>query len=405
MQFDIGKAIDKFKYNPDSVKKKYDGKTDIYLAKVSYRFAYLKRIFYVLFVLVLIAFVLSGNISYNKIYYLTKDITLASDYVNSKHDTVTYNVGNSQSFVPYRSGIAVASRERLSLFSAGGRELFASTHSYANPTLASGNKYVLLYDVGGKQFSLYNSFSKIRETSLDYTIYGACIANNGSFAIITRSEKYEQVVSVYTQNENRYDYNFSSGRVVAVSLSKSGNQLAVVLVFSDVSGLRSELRLYKVGEGASHKANITFAGIPFDVRFFDNGNVVTLGAKGVNVYNGNLSLVGEYLTEKEIYAYDIGEDNIAIVHATENAAQTQAVILNKRGRAEKKITFEERVMDVLLYRGYLYTQTLGGFVRTNISLNKSTKIGIVANDFKMISADRDTLIVCNSSYAKFLYFK
>ena len=44
MNFDLNKIIEKFKYDPNSVKKNYDGKTDIYLAKVSYRYAYFKRI-------------------------------------------------------------------------------------------------------------------------------------------------------------------------------------------------------------------------------------------------------------------------------------------------------------------------------------------------------------------------
>ena len=140
MNFDFEKFIGKFKYDPNSVKKNYDGKTDIYLAKVSYRYAYVKRILAVLIVILVIAFVLSGNISYSRFYYLTKDIKLAADYVNSVHDTITYNVGSSQSFVDYRSGIAVASREKLSIFSSGGREIFSSNHSFGNPTLEPSSK-------------------------------------------------------------------------------------------------------------------------------------------------------------------------------------------------------------------------------------------------------------------------
>ena len=115
MNFDINKIIEKFKYNPNSVKKNYDGKTDIYLAKVSYRYAYFKRILCILLVVVIAAFLLSGSLSYEKLFYLAKDIKLSSDYVNSVHDTITYNVGNSQDFAVYRGGLAVASREKLSI--------------------------------------------------------------------------------------------------------------------------------------------------------------------------------------------------------------------------------------------------------------------------------------------------
>ena len=116
MQFDFDNLIKKLRYDPNSVKKNYDGRTDIYLAKASYRYAYFRRITCILLVVLIVFFIFSGALSYEKLYYLTKDIKLASDYVSSVHDTITYNVGNSQSFATYREGLAVASREKLLCF-------------------------------------------------------------------------------------------------------------------------------------------------------------------------------------------------------------------------------------------------------------------------------------------------
>ena len=404
MNFDFEKFIGKFKYDPNSVKKNYDGKTDIYLAKVSYRYAYVKRILAVLIVILVIAFVLSGNISYSRFYYLTKDIKLAADYVNSVHDTITYNVGSSQSFVDYRSGIAVASREKLSIFSSGGREIFSSNHSFGNPTLEASNKYVLLYDVGGKQYALYNSFSKVNEGILDYSIYGACISESGTFALITKTDKYDSVVKVYLQKGTEYTYNFVGGRVCSASLSKNGLNLAVLLMFADGDDIRTEIRLYKVGESNYAKKDITFKGIPYEVKILNSGNIVAVGNGGVNAFNSSLSMVGEYLSYEEIYAYSFGNDNVAIAHLSKEAGKTNVVILNKRGKVEKTFEYSERIIDVALFKGYLFTQEIGGFERTNISLGVTERIDISAMGFKMIASDKDILIVCNDSYAKFLNF-
>lgn len=404
MKFDIKSIIDGFRYDPNSVKRNYDGRTDIYLAKVSYRYAYIKRVLILILVLVLIAFILSGNLSYSKLYYLTKDIKLAGDFVNSVHDTITYNVGNSQSFVAYRSGIAVASREGLSIFSAGGRELFSTNHSYGNPNLLANNKYVLLFDVGGNQFSLYNSFSKVREGILDYPIYGGCISQGGNFALISKSEKYDSVVKVYQSNGTEYTYNFSSGRVCSASFSPNGLQIAICVIYPDTDGLRSEIRTYRVGSGDYNRADVTFAGVPYEMRVLDNGSIAVLGARGVNVFSSGLNLLGEYLSDKEIYAYDFGNDNVVIAHASEDGSETEVVLLNKRCKVEKRIELEERILDVVLYKGYLFTQSIGGFERTNTVINQTKRIDIVATDFKMISVDKNTLIICNDSYAKFLEF-
>ena len=405
MGFDFNKILEKFRYDPNSVKKGYDGRTDIYLAKVSYRYAYIVRVLTVLVVLTAIALLLSGNLSYNKFYYLAKDIALAEDYVSSVHDTITYNVGNSQSFIEFRSGIAVASRERLSIFSAGGRELFSSNHSYGNPNLKACSQYVLLYDVGGKQFSLYNSFSKVSEETSDHPIYDACIANDGSFAIITRSEKYDSVVRVYQKNGTKYDYNFAEGRVSSATLSKNGRQLAVAIINSDGEEISTEIRLYRIGSSDYTSSKLSFSGISYDVKIFDNGNIAVIAARGVNVFNSSLNLIGEYLTNKEIYTYSFGEDNVVASHLSDDKSKTEVLIFNNWGRVERSIEFNDRVLDVATEGGYLFTQAVSGFTRTNLTLGTRENISLVATDFKMIASDRDTLIVCNNSYAKFLYFK
>ena len=404
MKFNIKNLIEKFKYDPNSVKNNYDGKTDIYLAKVSYRYAYFKRVLCVLLVIVIAIFLFSGNLSYKKIFYLTKDIKLANDYVNSVHDTITYNVGNSQSFAIYREGLAVASRERLSIFSAGGRELFSANLNYGNPALATSNKYLLLYDVGGKQFSLYNSFSQVKSESYDYPIYGAGIAENGTFALITRSEKYDSVVSVYQNNATRVDYNFSHGRVISVSFSKNGSDMVVLLAFSNGDEMHSEIRSYRVGKDKYESAEITFSGIPYDLKILTGGNVVVVGSLGVNAFNSNLNLIGEYLTNEEIYLYYLGEDNIAISHLSEERGKTEVVILNRRAGVDKSYFFNDRILDVAICDSSLFVQTLGGFEKIEVSSGKSSKIDILATDFKMLVSDKKTLIICNDSYAKYLNF-
>lgn len=404
MNFNFKNFFAKFKYNPNSVKKDYDGRTDIYLAKVSYRFFYLRRWLMLLIIVVLIAFLLSGNISYQKLFYLTKDINLASDYVSSVHDTITYNVGNSQSFAAFRSGIAVASRERLSIFSSGGRELFSSNHAYGNPTLKTSDQYILLYDVGGKQFSLYNSFSKLNEGVLNHPIYDGFISQSGTFALVTKSEDYDSVVKVYHNNGTKYDYNFSKGRVASVSLSQNGLQIAVLLIRTNKTEISTELRLYKIGSNNYSSAELTFSGIPYEMKMFDGGNIAVIGEKGVNVFNSNLSLIGEYLSDSEIYSYSFGNDNIVISHSNTDNAKTEVVVLNKRGKIEKKLDFEDRVMDIAVHKNHLFVQKINGFERINISVGLSTKFDMIGTDFKMIIGDKNTLIICNSTYAKFLIF-
>jgi WD40 repeat protein len=258
--------------------------------------------------------------------------------------------------------------------------------------------------VGGKQFSLYNSFSQVNGAVLDYSIYGASLANTGDFALITKSEKYNSIVRVYKQNGDKYDYNFRDGYVTSASISEDGSRLAVALSFAEGSNYRTEIRVYKVGSSDYQMATCTISGIPYEIKIVEGGNIIAVEKNGINVFSSSMALIGEYLSENEIYLYHFGEDNIAIVSSHGARDKTTVLLLNKRGKVEKTHTIDQRALDIALADGYIFVQHLGGFERISTALGTSEKHDIVANEFKMLVYDKNTLVVCGDSYAKFLNF-
>ncbi len=405
VKFDVKRLAEKFIYDPNSVKKNYDGKTDIYLAKVSYRYAYFRKIARALFVLVLVLLLVSGSLSYDKIYYLTKEIRLAGDYVSSVHDTITYNSGSSQSFAKYREGLAVASRDGFSIFSADGRELFSSNHDYTNPMLAASEKNILLYNFGGNGFSLYNSFSKRYEDKLPYSIYGADIARDGTFALITRSDDFDSVIYLYKDDGTKYDYNFASGYVTLMRLSDDGSKMAVALMSANGVEMKTELRLYKVGSDRYKSASLDSSGICLDMNILDTGDLAVVNAHGVSIFGSNLNCIGEYSSSSEIYRYAFGEDNVVISSLADQTGMTEIALINRWGRADKKLEVEYGVIDIGISDKYIFLQHLNGFERINIMFGTPSKVNMPANDYKMLVYSGDTVLVCKTSFAKFISFR
>ena len=318
---------------------------------------------------------------------------------------MTYNIGNSQSFAIYREGIAVASRENFYIFAADGRELFSSQQSYTNPMLYASDKYALLCDIGGNQFSLYNSFSKVREETLQYPVYGASMSKSGDFAIITASDKYGSAVKVYRENGREYGYNYATGRVISVAFSDSGNRMAVALAHADGDEIKCEIRAYSVGSDGYDSKWLTFSGLVYEVTILDSGYIAAVGEMGVNVFTTNLMLLGEYLPEREIYAYSFGDDNIALSHLDENGAMNVSACLDIFANVKRKVVAADATLDIELCDGYMFIARMGGFERVNVLTGKTEVRQMPANEFKMICADGDTLVIFAPSYAKFLSFE
>ena len=408
MEFNISKIKEFFRYDPSSANlgdSSSNGEKNAYYSRVSYRYSYAARMLCVLLALIILFFIFSGSISYDNFYYLSKDFGIASAFVNSSYRTITYGVGSSQSYALYHGGLAVASREGISLYTAGGGELFSLTHQYGNPVVISSSKYALLYDLGGKQYSLYNSFSKTFEEKLDYPIFDAVIANNGTYAIVTSSQDYRSVLRVYNNDGTRYDYNFTSSYIYSVAMSKDGSRIAVALADGEGDGFASEVRVYSVGKSDYKKAETSFSSVPLEINFFDNGNLCVVSREGVNLFSRNLKLDEAYQPEKSIYEYYLSNDGIALAYLDQNGSQTQLVLLDKRGKVKYSEKIAGKVLDIATYEGYLFLQTPSGFTRINTGKSvQKDEVELVSTDFSMLVCDAKTVLICNSSYARYIKF-
>ena len=192
-------------------------------------------IFQVILYLSLLAFVVlsvignAGMITYRNFYYFFKDLNASVESVDVlSTDSVTYQTAKEQSFTLYRKGLAVAGNRSVTAFTATGRQTLSQTINYKNPVAVGTGRYLLVYELGGTQYSLYNSYTQIHEGKSEYPIYGACVSDAGMYALISRSEQYTSTVSLYSSNFsllNRYN---KSGYVMDVAIHEKGTLLAIL---------------------------------------------------------------------------------------------------------------------------------------------------------------------------------
>ena len=271
----------------------------------------------------------TGALSYDNFYYLSQDFGVAFDYVNSGYNSITYSIGESQSFALYHGGLAVASREGISIYSAKGRELFSASHQYGNPILETSSKYALLYDGGGKQYSLYNSFSKVAEETLEYPILKASIASSGEYALLTSSDEYRSVLRVFRGDGKIFDYNFASAYVTSIAISDDGTKVAACIIDARGDSMQSEIRVYNVGS-AEYKSVVTgFSGMPYEIAFLEGGGICAVSSEGVNVFSSGLKLVGEYYGENGIHSYSVSRNAVALLHFDKKMSKTKVIVFDK----------------------------------------------------------------------------
>ena len=175
---------------------------DTYYATVSARFKVAQRILVLLLVVFLLFSIFANirEITYSNLYYFVRDFGNAVDMESTNYETLSYDVYRDQTFSLYRGGIAAVSPSNVSVFTATGRRTLKSRSDYVVPYAVTSSNYLLVYDISGNTFSLYNSFSKVHTESFDYPITDAAISDSGVFALLSRSSANKSTLYVYNDN-------------------------------------------------------------------------------------------------------------------------------------------------------------------------------------------------------------
>ena len=135
-------------------------------------------------------------ITYDNFVYLIRDFNSVTDSA-SDYTEVSYQAQDSDVYVPFRDGFAAVGNSRVIVFDVGGSPLLTDEVSLSYPATASSEKYLLVYDIGGTTYSLYNSITRVIKNETDMPIISASVADDGSYIIVTEGKESKYLVKLY----------------------------------------------------------------------------------------------------------------------------------------------------------------------------------------------------------------
>ncbi len=202
-----------------------------YYTHLAERFNLARIVLYlVLFVFVVATLVSSRDlVTYSNLFYLVKDINASALTSEAPTDLIQYPAAPATpDFASYRGGLVMAGGGEVTVLSGSGKTTLSASLSCGNARIAASDKYFLVWGLGETSFSLFNAFTKVYSETTDFPIYGAAVADDGSFAIVTRSRDYTSEVILYSKNMTRISDYHLRGYVTSLSLAPSGDTAAVL---------------------------------------------------------------------------------------------------------------------------------------------------------------------------------
>lgn len=378
-----------------------------YYLSVSRRYRFVRfvtLIVLVVFVLVMLT-AFSEDITTANLMYLMRDINLGSG-AGGAFSGVSYSADPIQRFDIYRSELLYVTGREAKLFSATGGVGLSTSISYESPVTSVSEKYILIYDLGGNCFTVYNAFSELYREELDYPIVSGNMAESGDFVIVAGGRERRTTVYVYTDDFKRRAEYGKSDFVSGAALSHDGKNL-ILASFGTENGLFcTDLGFYTVGADAVDKTVRISGEYPLSVSAMGDGFVVTT-TSGVYIYGVDGTEKGRY-----IHGGGIGmasySDSYILLTIPKNALSSEngVVILDASAAVCYNAVIEEKLVDAAVYDGgYAFLLSQGHAVMIDIKAGTEIPAEIGAGAKRIIPTGQTTALLCTSSSAKTIDFR
>lgn len=218
-----------------------------YYARISARLRWAKYLCVLLTVAAALLFLFAyrTNITYENLRYLLRDVDEAGN-AGRAADSFSYTAADTNFLLPFRGDLAVCSSSGVTLYRAAGGRTFEDSLRFEAPVAEASDKYMVVYDIGGTSYALYNSISRVFDGKTDSPIFDCAVADGGSSAVLTRAATGGFRIRTYSKNFDLTGELTRSGYVSDIGYLDDGR---LYICESSVSGasLVTTLSLYTPG--------------------------------------------------------------------------------------------------------------------------------------------------------------
>ena len=132
---------------------------------------------------------------------------------------------NQGNFTRIDSNLVYASDTKFTTLNSFGRTIYSYNQSFSSPVMTKANDcdLTIVFDLGGKEFSINNLDSTVYSGEAEDNIIGADISKSGVYALVTTKDGYMSKLYVYSKEHKQiYAYSFADFYITGVSIDSKG---------------------------------------------------------------------------------------------------------------------------------------------------------------------------------------
>lgn len=271
-----------------------NGKKRFLALSSKYRIAGFIGLFLVVIFILGMVIVFRDDITYENFNYMFRDLdTLMPEYTGQR-GTVYFDASGDRSMVPFRGSLAIISPKNISFYNLKGSNTFTDSFSMSKPLSSVSVKYLLVYDIGGNTYKLYNGYTFSEGEETEYPITAGAVSDSGVYAVATKNLQYRTVVDVFNENYHKTATIYKDRYISDLKISSSGEKIIILTVNGNGGQMNSEISVVSP-TGSEPLFETTLDGVyAVSCNFFKDGGFNILTDSGVYFYDGKYNLINTY---------------------------------------------------------------------------------------------------------------
>lgn len=236
-------------------------------------------------------------------------------YLNVRDDgsygVYHFDAHNSNRYAAFSNGLAVGSVGGLDTYDANGDEVFAAQAQLVLPQIQTGNKLVMVYDVGGTTLLAVHSRSgEVLRLDTEKPILDADLSAGDAICYSTSASGYKTVLSVYNSHQELiYRWLSSTVYMPLCAVSEDASYLAAVGLGQSEGTFESMLYLFRTNSEELALSVSLGNELIYDLSFLDDRTLCTVGESTVQFLSMDGTSLGSYAYD-DLYLkdFDAGGD-------------------------------------------------------------------------------------------------
>jgi hypothetical protein len=350
------------------------------------------------------AFVSADEFSYKNLEFIMRNFALTlEENKDSVRQPIRYNPDSVNQFATFGEGLAVCGSNSLSVFSATGRQTCSESFAYREPVLRASKKFILIYDEGTGNYSVYNSFSRVHSDEIDKPIKNAVLSDNGYYALITSSDMYNSTVEIYNPDcslINRYNKN---GYVSCVDV----NNDSVAIITSEASfgsaTFSIEILISAVDNPESAKTARFDSGYPLGCKIVTEG-VFVVCTDSVYFFDKDGNVISSYSFDGRLLSdFSIGDTGVCLLFNSRGLGISYNLLfIDTLGAEAYRAEINETVFDIDIFNNVSFVLTEDTVRRISASSQSVCDVTPANYGCQINAFGENTAYYCSDSYATVL---